>query len=81
MTKRYESYQQGFSDVCTTLGDKVPGSMLLDEVVSEDNGDFDALAYLQGQMAALLDHVKREDRANYHAANVASCLANGIIPD
>lgn len=77
----YKCYQQGYCDTCTTLGDKVPPTMLVDDPVDEDSGAFERVAYLQGQVNALVEHVKQNDKANRRSANVASCLANGILPD
>jgi hypothetical protein len=55
--------------------------MLVDDPVDEDSDAFERVAYLQGQVNALVEHVKHNDKANRRSANVASCLANGIIPD
>lgn len=60
MSENYKCYQQGYMDVCAKFGDKVPATMLLDDdqVVDEDSDAFNQVAYLQGQMNALLEHFK-----------------------
>jgi hypothetical protein len=60
----YKCYQQGYCDTCTTLGDKVPPTMLVDDPVDEDSDAFERVAYLQGQVNALVEHVKHNDKAN-----------------
>lgn len=81
MNNRYKSFQQGWTDACVHLGDDVPTDMLLDEPIDEGSEEMDALAYLQGQINALLDHVQAADKSHKRSADMVSCLANGILPD
>lgn len=54
----YKCYQQGYTDVCTTLGDKVPATMLQDDPVDDESEDYNPVEYLQGQVNALIAHIK-----------------------
>jgi len=51
---------------------------LYDRLENLRDGDFAELSTIVIQ---LLDEVRRIDSASSRAANVASCLANGIQPD
>lgn len=42
---------------------------------------YHALDHLERAVCALVDKVEAADKAATKAANTASCLANGIIPD
>lgn len=53
----------------------------IDGQVNCHTPEYHALDKLERALTMLMEHVEEKDQANARAANIASCLANGIQPD
>ena len=63
-TNNYRSYIKGVRDACRELGDPVPNGYEEGDspLVSEEG--LDLREYLRGQVVAIIDHIKRANRAH-----------------
>lgn len=88
MGTRFDSYVQGFREAAQQVGVAVPPGMEAGDSPDVEKDSLDRLEYMRGQVSAMLQAVCNQSReiaslkaGVSQAANVASCLANGIKPD